>query len=71
VVDKTAPAIRLDAGIVRVQLPFTWLRDVWGNVLAVILDRFCLHASRTAEDAWTLATVDRGLTGQHTLTISG
>jgi hypothetical protein len=64
------PAIGCDSTGLRVALPFAWLRDVWANGLAVLLDRFCLHAQQTAPGVWTLATVDRDLTAPRVVTIT-
>jgi hypothetical protein len=63
-------AVRSAGDTIHLELPFAWLRDVWANGLALVLDRFCLHAERSAPDTWTLTTVDRDL-DQRTLTITG
>lgn len=54
------PTLTWDGAAVRVELPFRWLADVWVNGFAVVLDRFCLSATKT-ERAWLLTTIDRDL----------
>lgn len=66
-----APVLRRDGDTVVAALPFTWLRDVWVNGLAVILDRFCIRAERTVAGSWALTTLSRDLTDPQRLTISG
>jgi hypothetical protein len=67
----TDPGVGRDGADIRAELPFAWLRDVWANGFAVILDRFCVHAEQTADRSWILTTVDRDLADQQTVTVSG
>jgi hypothetical protein len=41
-----------------VELPFSWLRDVWVRGFAVLAGRFCLTARQNGPDDWTFTAVD-------------
>lgn len=64
------PALRREGDVVHAELPFAWLRDVWMNGLAVILDRFSLRAAPESPGTWMLSTVNRDLSGPQDLMIS-
>ena len=51
------PKLLGEDGVVRVQLPFAWLVDVWAKGIATIWGRFCLAATRTDAQTWRLLTV--------------
>jgi len=44
-------------GMVRAELPFAWLRDVWARGLSTILGRLCLAAEPDGAGEWRLLTV--------------
>ncbi len=56
----SVPTIERAAGVVRVELPFSWLADVWVPGLTHVLGRFTL-ASRASEGSIELDTVGTGL----------
>jgi len=55
--ERDKPRLALEDGVVRAQLPFGWLVDVWAKDLATIWGRFCLSAEAETPGAWKLATV--------------
>jgi len=53
-----APAVaRRPDGLVGIELPFRWLRDVWARGLTTIAGRFCLTAEPGRSGDWTFTTV--------------
>jgi hypothetical protein len=54
---RHAPALTHGAGVIRVELPFGWLAEVWSRGLAVVMGRLCLAASTDDGRVWTLTTV--------------
>jgi hypothetical protein len=44
-------------GVVRAELPFAWLAEVWSRGLATIMGRFCLAAETEDGRAWRLTTL--------------
>lgn len=67
-----APAQRvvtLQTGRVRVELPFSWLSEVWVKDLATILGHLCLSVEETDSDHWQLLVADDALQGQRIMTI--
>lgn len=57
VLDRRRPSLTESAGVIRAELPFGWLAEVWSRGLAVVLGRFCLAARTENGRAWTLTTV--------------
>jgi hypothetical protein len=51
------PALIESAGVIRAELPFDWLPEVWARGVAVVMGRFCLAARTEDGRAWTLTTV--------------
>jgi len=51
------PRLIAEDGIVRAELPFGWLVDVWAKDLATIWGRFCLSATTDDGCSWRLTTV--------------
>lgn len=41
----------------RLELPFSWLRDVWARSFAVIAGRFCLTATPSDANTWSFTTI--------------
>jgi len=54
---------------VRLDLPFSWLVDVWARGFAIVADRFCLSATLTGPGTWTLATVGPDLGDSQEITL--
>jgi hypothetical protein len=52
-----APTLTEGAGVVRAELPFAWLAEVWSRGLGTVMGRFCLAASSLDGSAWELTTV--------------
>jgi hypothetical protein len=55
--DERPPALTGSGELVRAELPFAWLADVWSRGLAIVWGRFCLAATTQDGRAWTLSTV--------------
>jgi hypothetical protein len=51
------PTLVAEDGVLRVQLPFAWLVDVWAKGIATIWGRFCLAATRQDAQTWRLLAV--------------
>lgn len=51
------PGLLSEHGVVRAELPFGWLAEVWAKGIATIWGRFCIAASTTDGETWTLLTV--------------
>lgn len=51
------PTLLAEDGVLRAQLPFAWLVDVWAKGIATIWGRFCLAATRKDAQTWRLLTV--------------
>jgi hypothetical protein len=51
------PILTERVGVVRAELPFAWLAEVWSRGLATVMGRFCLAASTEDGSAWRLTTV--------------
>jgi hypothetical protein len=52
-----SPGISEHAGVVRAELPFAWLAEVWSRGLATVMGRFCLAAATEDGRSWRLTTV--------------
>ncbi|HWF72641.1 MAG TPA: hypothetical protein VG186_04805 [Solirubrobacteraceae bacterium] len=52
-----APILSERAGVVRAELPFAWLAEVWSRGLGTVMGRFCLAASTEEGRRWRLTTV--------------
>jgi hypothetical protein len=55
--ESAEPRLISDGGVVRAELPFAWLVEVWAKDLATIWGRFCLSATTEDGRSWRLATV--------------
>jgi hypothetical protein len=55
--ENEKPRLISEDGVVRAELPFGWLVDVWAKDLATIWGRFCLDAATLDGRTWTLTTV--------------
>jgi hypothetical protein len=55
--ENEEPRLISDGGVVRAELPFGWLVDVWAKDLATIWGRFCLSATTDDGCSWSLVTV--------------
>jgi hypothetical protein len=51
------PTLVAEDGVLRAQLPFAWLVDVWAKGIATIWGRFCLAATRQDAQTWRLLAV--------------
>jgi hypothetical protein len=51
------PTLVAEDGVLRAQLPFAWLVDVWAKGVATIWGRFCLAATRQDAQTWRLLAV--------------
>lgn len=51
------PQLVREHGMVRAELPFGWLAEVWAKGIATIWGRFCIAASTPDGQSWTLLTV--------------
>jgi hypothetical protein len=51
------PTLVAEDGVLRAQLPFAWLVDVWAKGIATIWGRFCLAATRVDAQTWRLLAV--------------
>jgi hypothetical protein len=56
-------------GVVKAELPFGWLVDVWARGSATIWGRFCLSAATEDGRTWTLKTVAPDLGRPRRITI--
>ncbi|HEY5318208.1 MAG TPA: hypothetical protein VIJ20_09515 [Solirubrobacteraceae bacterium] len=54
---RGTPSLAESSGIVRAELPFAWLGEVWSRGLVIVLGRFCLAARTDDGQAWTLTTI--------------
>ncbi|OHV38096.1 MULTISPECIES: hypothetical protein [Pseudofrankia] len=50
-------AARRTDGVIAIELPFSWLRDVWARGFATLAGRFCLTAQPGPPGDWTFTTV--------------
>ena len=55
--ESDQPRLTSEDGVVRAELPFGWLVDVWAKDLATIWGRFCLAAATSDGRTWRLTTV--------------
>lgn len=55
--DRRPPTLTRSDEVIRAELPFAWLADVWSRGLAVVFGRFCLAANTQDGRTWTLSTV--------------
>jgi hypothetical protein len=55
--DRDEPKLISGYGVVRAELPFGWLVEVWARDLGTIWGRFCLAATTTDGLSWRLTTV--------------
>lgn len=53
------------------ELPFSWLNDVWARGLAIVAGRLCLTATFIDPSTWSLATIGPDLTQATTVTLHG
>jgi hypothetical protein len=51
------PTLVAEDGVLRAQLPFAWIVDVWAKGIATIWGRFCLAATRQDAQTWRLLAV--------------
>jgi hypothetical protein len=51
------PRLVSEPGLIRAEVPFGWLVDVWAKDLATIWGRFCLAATTDDGSTWRLTTV--------------
>ena len=58
-----------DQGLLRVELPFEWLADIFVRGLAVVWGRFCLTATTTDGQHWTLSTITPDLAPAQPMTV--
>jgi hypothetical protein len=60
-------------GVLRAELPFAWLVDVWAKGVATIWGHFCLAATRQDAQTWRLLAVgpDLGAPVPITLQLAG
>jgi hypothetical protein len=54
---RQTPVLRESAGVIRAELPFGWLPEVWSRGVGTVMGRFCLAARTDDGRAWTLTTV--------------
>jgi hypothetical protein len=54
---RQPPSLTESGGVLRAELPFGWLPQVWCRGLAVVFGRFCLAAETDDGRAWTLTSV--------------
>ena len=62
------PSLGRADGVIRAELPFAWLVEVWARGLSVVFGRFCLAAANDG-DRWTLTTVGPELGEARPMTI--
>jgi hypothetical protein len=67
--EQREPKLIAKDDCVRVELPFSWLVDVWAQGLATIWDRFCLAARTDDGCTWRLTTVGTDLGSPSVLTL--
>ena len=63
------PRLIAEDGIVRAELPFGWLVDVWAKDLATIWGRFCISATTDDGCSWRLTTVSPDLGSPSVVTV--
>jgi hypothetical protein len=66
-----SPGVQNDREPVCVELPFSWLSDVWARGFAIVAGRLCLTATLIDPATWSLATIDPDLTQATTVTLRG
>jgi hypothetical protein len=64
------PSLRVEANVLRAELPFGWLLDVWCRGLASVWGRLCLAASTEDGRTWSLVTVGPDLGAPETITLT-
>jgi hypothetical protein len=57
IAEKGRPKLTAEDGVVRAELPFGWLADVWAKGIATIWGRFCLATATSDGQTWRLVTV--------------
>jgi hypothetical protein len=67
--DTAPPTLIRDGDHTRLDLPFSWLRDVWARGLATIMGRFTLSTTITDNGHWSLLTVSPNDEPPKTITI--
>lgn len=67
--ENEAPRLISEDGIVRAELPFGWLVDVWAKDLATIWGRFCIAATTTDGSTWQLTTIGPDLAQPSAITL--
>lgn len=55
--EAEGPQLRLEDRAIFAELPFGWLAEVWAKGIATIWGRFCIAASTSDGQTWTLLTV--------------
>jgi hypothetical protein len=66
---REAPTLTEIGGVIRAELPFAWLGDVWSRGLATVMGRLCLAASTADGRTWALTTVGPDLGSPAPVTI--
>lgn len=67
-----APAVtRGEAGTPILELPFSWLQDVWARGFAIIAGRFCLTATRADATSWSFTAIGPDLGDPSAITLTG
>jgi hypothetical protein len=64
------PKLIREDDVIRAELPFGWLIDVWAKGLATIWGRFCLASSTSDGRAWRLTTVGPDLESPALITVT-
>lgn len=64
------PKLIREDDVIRAELPFGWLVDVWAKGLATIWGRFCLASSTSDGRAWSLTTVGPDLESLALITVT-
>ena len=62
-------AITAHGGLSRVELPFSWLSEVWVKDFATIVGHLCLSVEKTDFNHWQLRVADHTLQGQRSMTL--
>lgn len=61
IAEDAKPRLTVENHLVRAELPFGWLVDVWARGIATIWGRFCLAAAAADRQTWRLLTVGADL----------
>ena len=65
----TPTLVEGDQGLLRAELPFQWLADIFVRGLATVWGRFCLTATTTDGQHWTLSTITPDLGPAQPMTV--